>query len=633
MDYSNDQQRTRVLIDNAPEAVLIYDVAKNSWVDFNQNAIDFFKFSAEELSQRSPEHLSPATINGEDAVTLVKHYLEAALQGGNPIFDWIHIDRDGNEIPCEIRLVRFPPYEKMLVRASVTDLRPQKALEQALRESESRLKLALKTTGIGYFDWYPQSQKTHWDDRMHEILNLPKASTANRVEYFFSCLHESDRDSLKQSFGEAFNPASEINSYSRVCRFIINQELKYLQLNGFLFRDDEGQVYRIIGTTQDITERQLADEKLARAKQELSKITERFQISTKAAKVGIWDWDVKSEKLLWDETMLKLHGISEEEFKGMSTEWKTRIHPEDRQQCRDDLVAALKGEKEYNTEFRIVWPDQSVHHIKALGTVQRDEAGQAIRMIGTNWDITKEKEAERQKIRARQLALKNKELEQFAYVASHDLQEPLRTIIAFVGILKKQMANTEEESTGHLELIFQAATRMNKLINGLLDYSLIGKNKELVSINCQQMVQQILDDLTAQISESNCRFEIGELPTLKGYENELRVLFQNLISNAIKFRKPKPDLIIEISAIKTGEFWQFCIADNGIGIDQENQERIFVIFQRLHLQSQYKGTGIGLAHCQKIVDLHGGKIWVESVSGSGSSFYFTIPENIIALSS
>ncbi len=630
---TSDQERTRVLIDNAPESVLIFDVSKGQFIYFNQNAIDLFKYPPEVLYDKKPEDLSPAIINGADAAFLIRHYIEDALKGGNPAFEWKHIDCDGIHIPCEVRLVRFPPYDKQLIRASVSDLRAQKSLEDALKESESRLKLALKTTGLGYFDWHPNENKAHWDDRLYEIMGLPKGAPVEHIDYFFQCLHPEERQELVDDFKTALTPDATQTSFSRLSRFLIKGELKYFSLNGFLIRDHKGQIERIIGTIQDITERQLAEEKLALAKHRLSVITERFQISTNAAKVGIWDWDIKNNHLIWDETMMKLYGISRDIFEKTAIDWNTKIHPVDWPQAKEDMIAALKGEKDYNAEFRIIWPDQSVHYIKALGTVQRDENGMAIRMIGTNWDITKEKEAERQKIRARQLAIKNKELEQFAYVASHDLQEPLRTIIAFVGILRKQFDSLDANTNGHLELVAQAASRMNKLINGLLDYSLIGRNKELVLIDCNLLVQQILDDLTVQITETNAKIKTRHLPKLHGYETELRVLFQNLISNAIKFKKPEIDPVIEVSVEQREDFWQFSIADNGIGIIPKNQERIFVIFQRLHLRNQYQGTGIGLAHCQKIVDLHGGRIWVESAFNEGSRFYFTIPTNIIPASS
>ena len=167
---------------------------------------------------------------------------------------------------------------------------------------------------------------------------------------------------------------------------------------------------------------------------------------------------------------------------------------------------------------------------------------------------------------------------------------------------------------------------MSKLIKGLLDYSRIGANKELVSVDCDKLVKNVLNDLSAQINETKAEVEVDPLPVLMGYETELYGLFQNLISNAIKFRKKEVKPKIHILAHKREDSWEFGIADNGIGMEPKYQQKIFAIFQRLHLRKEYEGTGIGLAHCQKIVDLHGGKIWVDSQPGAGSTFYFTIPD-------
>ncbi|WP_339710370.1 ATP-binding protein [uncultured Kriegella sp.] len=224
-----------------------------------------------------------------------------------------------------------------------------------------------------------------------------------------------------------------------------------------------------------------------------------------------------------------------------------------------------------------------------------------------------------------EINLKNKELEQFVYIASHDLQEPLRTLGSFTELLDKEYPTKKgENSNTYLRFINESATRMSQLIKGLLDYSRIGEAKKVTDVDCNILIQGIKEDLSLAISKTQATLTIADLPLVKGYETELRLLFQNLISNAIKFHGLDKSPCISISVEKLPRFWKFAVKDNGIGIDAQHYERIFAIFQRLHNRSEYQGTGIGLAHCRKIVEMHGGKIWVESVPKVGSTFYFTI---------
>jgi len=255
----------------------------------------------------------------------------------------------------------------------------------------------------------------------------------------------------------------------------------------------------------------------------------------------------------------------------------------------------------------------------------KDEIGNLANSMSIMRDNIKRvnQENERQK---NKLNRTNKELEQFAFIASHDLQEPLRTVMSFTDLLKEDYQGKADDNTyKYIQFISQSTTRMSALIKGLLDYSQLGNEKELCVIDCGQVINEIRDDLSVRIKETNTILKVDELPQVRAGNTELRLLFQNLINNAIKFQKKNVHPEINITAKREFNHWRFAVQDNGIGIAPEHLAKIFSIFQRLHNRKEYEGTGIGLAHCQKIVDLLGGKIWVESELDKGSTFYFTIP--------
>jgi PAS domain S-box-containing protein len=223
---------------------------------------------------------------------------------------------------------------------------------------------------------------------------------------------------------------------------------------------------------------------------------------------------------------------------------------------------------------------------------------------------------------------KNHELEQFAYIASHDLQEPLDTITSFTMLLEDEFTGKmDKDAREYVDYIKQSSNRLRSLIAGLLEYSRIGKKSKLNKVDCNEMVRELLSDMKASIKVCNAKVTIGNLPEVTAYPVELRVVFQNLLSNAIKYHRKDAAPSVIISSHADDKNWMFTVEDNGIGIDPKYSDKIFIIFQRLHNSREFKGTGIGLAHCKKIIELHNGAIWMESKYGEGSKFHFSIPKN------
>jgi len=256
---------------------------------------------------------------------------------------------------------------------------------------------------------------------------------------------------------------------------------------------------------------------------------------------------------------------------------------------------------------------------------QNEEKGKrAAELVVANKELAHQNEVSEK--RAIELAIANKGLEQLSYIASHDLQEPLRTVANYMQVFEEDYLHLlDDNARKYLQSVNSAVERMKMLVTSLLDFSRLGHNTKLSFVDCNALVRVVISDLETMIRTSSAEVAVFEMPHLNVYEVEIRQVFQNLIVNAIKFRKEGSRPRIEIRSKKIGDGWEFSVADNGIGISPVHFERIFDIFQRLHTDEEYKGNGIGLSNCKKIVESHQGTIRVESAPQQGSTFYFTIP--------
>ena len=307
---------------------------------------------------------------------------------------------------------------------------------------------------------------------------------------------------------------------------------------------------------------------------------------------------------------------------------ETYLKPED-----IPLTRAFAGETFTDAELVTIPPNAAPIKLLANGCPILDPDGNKLGAVVTVRDVTKKKEADRQlqEINA-ELLQSNQELEQFAYVASHDLREPLRMVISFTQLLsQKYEQQLDEEADTIIGFAVNGAKRMEVLIEDLLSYSRLGKqNKTFRLVNCNLVVEKALANLKVSIEEKSAVIKVKPLPQVVGDEVQLVQLFQNLINNALIYQSEISPRV-EISAVSQQQGWSFSVKDNGIGISSENSKRIFEVFQRLHPKDRYSGTGIGLAICKKIVERHGGQIWVESELGGGSTFRFTLNSKIIGI--
>jgi len=391
----------------------------------------------------------------------------------------------------------------------------------------------------------------------------------------------------------------------------------------------------IISVRLDITQLKKRERELQEAAAKLQHSQNHLERAQRISGTGSDDRNLITDECEWSDTTYEIFGVSRESFVPSYDNFLALVHPDDRRICLEARQDIGSGKDIKPYEYRVIRPDGQVRIIYRETAAIRDENGKPVSYTGTIRDVTELRAAEEAvehktrelEERAADLQRSNAELEQFAYVASHDLQEPLRMVASYCQLLQRRYKDKlEGDANEFIGFAVEGANRMQRLINDLLGYSRIGRqggNPE--NFRAADALKTVLANLQGAISESGAKIEVGALPDIRGDRTQVGQLFQNLIGNAIKFRRDGETPLIRISAAPEGGFWRFLIEDNGIGIEKAYLERVFLIFQRLHERNKYPGTGIGLAIVKKVIEHHGGRIWIESTPGQGSKFNFTLP--------
>ncbi|HEY9641787.1 MAG TPA: ATP-binding protein, partial [Coleofasciculaceae cyanobacterium] len=536
--------------------------------------------------------------------------------------------------------------------------------EEALRQSEERLQLLARTTNDAIWDWDLLTQRVVWNEGAKTLFGYSAQDLGIDASGWYDQIHPEDQQRVMAGIQAVIEQGQHFWSdeyrYQRV-----DGSYACVFDRGYVIHSPDGKPVRMLGGMTDISDRIQAQEELQRQHrraQLFAEVTLKIRQSLQLQDI-LQTTVTEVQKILNADRVLVYRlwpnatgsGVAEAVLAGFSTvlghTFPEEVFPEEFRQLylqgrigvvedvdTDPQISPCMVEylQQFEVKAKLVVPIIAQGELWGLlvahqCSTKRHWISFEIELLKQLADqigiaLTQAQLLEQEIHQRQELSRSNAELQQFAYIASHDLQEPLRMVTSYLQLLERRYkGQLDADADDFIGFAVDGASRMKTLINDLLCYSRVGTHgKPFQAIDCSRIVKQAIANLKIALEESNATITYDDLPEVLGDPGQLTQLFQNLLGNAVKFRgKALPT--VHIGVERQGEAWLFAVRDNGIGIESQYAERIFVIFQRLHQRAQYPGTGIGLAICKKIVERHGGKIWLQSELGKGSTFYFTLP--------
>ncbi|MFM2359371.1 MAG: hypothetical protein RLY16_1364 [Bacteroidota bacterium] len=612
------EQKNKMILHGSPDATILFD---------DRDAITFWNLKAERLFEWNEKQVIGKSFiellfKNKTAVEIKEKIALVKKRNSNVApFETMARCFSNIEFPAEVSLAPIKLKGKQLYCAFIRNISVRKKSAEQLQSLEHLLQRSQEIAHVGSWEANMINKEVFWTDELFRINGLEPGSVKPTFEKLMELVHPDDRESVKHHMGQSIMNLQPFNMYYRVVR--PNGEIRIKHDIGEVVLNEQGNLIKMRGIGQDVTDLKMAEENLALQK----KFTEEI-LTILPAQIFVFNPEgrylfVNPQAEVDTETRNTLIGKKDVEY----------------------LDETIDSEKKMIIQNRLKQFNQAIIDDKITEWIQSSERGgnmtyQLMKMfpykedeklkyvIGYGVDISERKKMELELSKTlHSLHHSNKELEQFAYVISHDLQEPLRMVKSFLELLTKKIANNlGETEKQYINFAVDGADRMRKLILDLLEYSRLStRDHETERVDCNQIVKSVLNIFELKIQETQAIIHLSTLPTINGVRLKIQQLFQNLIGNALKYRKDN-QIEISIGFEELDDEWIFNIQDNGIGIDPKYFEKIFVIFQRLHARNEYEGTGIGLSICKKIVNQHGGKIWVNSKPQEGATFYFSIPK-------
>jgi PAS domain S-box-containing protein len=655
-ELKSDERRFQNLLEAAPDAIVIVNGSGRIEI-VNAQTERLFGYPRGELLGLPVEILVPDRFHGKHA-----HHRHSYAHSPKPRAMGAGLDlygrhRDGTEFPVEISLSPIETRQGTLISSAIRDVSERKQFELKLRESEQRFRVlveGVKDYAIIGLD--PIGRVTTWN------------AGAERFRGFAA------DEILGQNFSRFFSPEDVAAGrpdkllQQAIEKGSVEHEGWSLRKNGTQFwadvviaavRDEAGDLTGFSKIARDTTEKRILEQELrnanefleqrvaartaelATANAELLDAQELLRMTHKVANIGTFDIDHKTGRVSWSLEMQELYGLKPGEFDGSVKTWRSLIHPDDLARAESACEEGEETKFALHAEFRTSRPDRQLRWIASRAKPLLNAAGEIERMVGVNLDITEQRAKQdeisalnatleqRVEERTAELIRANDELESFSYSVSHDLRAPLRHIDGFARILREEFSSElPEEGLHYLGRICQSATHMGQLVDDLLALARIGRKEvSRQTVNTTNLVKECIADLRLE-AEREIQWRVENLEQMHCDPGLTKLVFTNLLSNAAKFTRNCPAAIIEVGCCDIDSVPTLFVRDNGVGFDPQYADKLFGVFQRLHRQEDFEGTGIGLATVQRIVHRHGGRIWAESSPGQGATFFFTLDARV-----
>ncbi|MGB8375315.1 MAG: ATP-binding protein [Salegentibacter sp.] len=543
--------------------------------------------------------------------------LKARAATGKVVGELTALRQDGKTFPVRVFSSLFEGTDGEIYTSTVLiDISSSKEQELKLEKYASRINEILESITDGFYSLNEKWEVTYWNKTAEKVFKVSRERILHKNLWNFFPLQK--KGIFFDKYQRALKTGEKI-----FFEDYIEQSGEWVEINVYPGAGGLSVFFKII------TDRKRIDEEIRMAK-------ERYDLLSKVTREAIYDWDIEENALEWSEAYSTVFGYDSSLKESNIEDWKKKVHPDDLEEALKDLHASLDSPEidRWQWEYRMFRTNGNIADVMERGHIIRNNEGKAVRMIGAIRDISQLKENERTlkqlnsdlKLRADELMLLNKELEEFAYIASHDLQEPLRMVTAFLSQLqKKYEGELDDKAQQYIHFAYDGAIRMRQIILDLLTYSRAGRNElKIEKIDLNKLMEHITGLCYEAIQEKKAEVNWKNLPVIYSSKTPLQQVFLNLLGNALKYSKTEEPPVINIAVEEKNSEWIFSISDNGIGIDSDFHEKIFVVFQRLHRREEFSGTGIGLAICKKIIERLGGSIWLESSEGAGSTFYFSL---------